>query len=204
MAIFCAIVPDRCQIRRSRKRIIKGAWKTTSAIRGLTLDNSRFEWNVMHKFDLPNEAATIALARSLAPALLDGGVVYLRGELGTGKTTFARALLRAMGVGERVKSPTYSLLERYFVNGRDAFHLDLYRIADAGELEWLGLDELDGRETIVLVEWPERGRGALPKADLEITLEHDGQGRSVLLAAASMRGQHWLESIKPVAGRAGR
>lgn len=153
---------------------------------------------------LPNEAATIALARSLAPALLDGGVVYLRGELGAGKTTLARALLRAMGVGERVKSPTYSLLERYMVNGRDAFHLDLYRIADAGELEWLGLDELDAPDTIVLVEWPERGRGALPKPDLEIALEHEGQGRSVLLAAASARGESWLEMVEPATGRAGR
>ncbi|HXE66154.1 MAG TPA: tRNA (adenosine(37)-N6)-threonylcarbamoyltransferase complex ATPase subunit type 1 TsaE [Rhodanobacteraceae bacterium] len=152
---------------------------------------------------LPNEAATIALARGLAPALLDGGVVYLRGELGAGKTTFARALLRAMGVGERIKSPTYSLLERYAVNGRDAFHLDLYRIADAGELEWLGLDELDAPETIVLVEWPERGRGALPKPDLEITLEHEGSGRSALLAATSARGDSWLEDIEP-AVRAGR
>src|SRR6185437_9621822 len=87
------------------------------------------------------ETKTMALARRLAPALLDGGVVFLRGELGSGKTTFARALLRALGVGERVKSHTYSLLERYTLDGRDAFHLDLYRIADAGELEWLGLDE---------------------------------------------------------------
>lgn len=145
---------------------------------------------------LPNEAATIALARNLAPALLDGGVVYLRGELGAGKTTFARALLRAMGVGERVKSPTYSLLERYLVNGRDAFHLDLYRIADAGELEWLGLDELDAPGAIVLVEWPEHGRGGLPRPDLEITLEHEGQGRSARLGAASPRGSDWIAGIE--------
>ncbi|HVX05667.1 MAG TPA: tRNA (adenosine(37)-N6)-threonylcarbamoyltransferase complex ATPase subunit type 1 TsaE [Rhodanobacteraceae bacterium] len=153
---------------------------------------------------LPNEAATIELARGMAPALLDGGVVYLRGELGAGKTTFARALLRAMGVGERVKSPTYSLLERYLVNGRDAFHLDLYRIADASELEWLGLDELDAPETIVLVEWPERGGGALPAPDLEITLAHEGPGRSVCVAAASARGQSWLEAVEPVVGFARR
>lgn len=150
---------------------------------------------------LPDEAATVALARRLAPALFDGGVVYLRGELGAGKTTFARALLQAMGVGERVKSPTYSLLERYSVNGRDAFHLDLYRIADAGELEWLGLDELDASETIVLIEWPERGRGALPKPDLDITLEHAGQGRSACLSAGSARGSNLIHGIEAVAGR---
>jgi len=144
---------------------------------------------------LPNEAATMALARRLAPALLDGGVVFLRGELGAGKTTFARALLRALGVGERVKSPTYSLLERYTLDGRDAFHLDLYRIADAGELEWLGLDELDAPETIVLVEWPERGGGALPAPDLEVALEHDGAGRRGCLMPASKRGRRWMAVV---------
>jgi tRNA threonylcarbamoyladenosine biosynthesis protein TsaE len=148
------------------------------------------------RIKLPDEAATVALARRLAPALIDGGVLYLRGELGTGKTTFARALLRALGVGERVKSPTYSLLERYVVNGRDAFHLDLYRIADAGELEWLGLDELDAPGTIVLVEWPERGRGALPAPDLEVVLEHDGAGRQGELRPLSARGQGWMTVMK--------
>lgn len=146
--------------------------------------------------DLPDEAATVALARRLAPAVADGGVLYLRGELGAGKTTFARALLRALGVGERVKSPTYSLLERYTVYGRDAFHLDLYRIAEAGELEWLGLDELDAPETIVLVEWPERGGGALPKPDLEVRLEHDGGARRGCLSAVSARGRAWLAAVR--------
>ncbi len=146
--------------------------------------------------NLPNEAATVALARRLAPALRDGGVLFLRGELGAGKTTFARALLRAMGVGERVKSPTYSLLERYSVNGHDAFHLDLYRIAGAGELEWLGLDELDQPQAIVLIEWPERGTGALPAPDLEVALEHAGNGRCGYLTPVSARARDWLTGEK--------
>jgi len=150
---------------------------------------------------LPGEAATMALARRLAPALLDGGVVFLRGELGAGKTTFARALLHALGVGERVKSPTYSLLERYAMNGHEAFHLDLYRIADAGELEWLGLDELDAPETLVLVEWPERGGGALPAPDLEVALEHDGAGRRAYLTPVSERGQRWMAILAGAEGR---
>ncbi|HKZ11062.1 MAG TPA: tRNA (adenosine(37)-N6)-threonylcarbamoyltransferase complex ATPase subunit type 1 TsaE [Rhodanobacteraceae bacterium] len=150
---------------------------------------------------LPGEAATTALARRLAPALLDGGAVFLRGELGAGKTTFARALLRALGVGERVKSPTYSLLERYMVNGRDAFHLDLYRIADAGELEWLGLDELGAPGTLVLVEWPERGRGALPSPDLEVALEHDGMARRAYLTPVSERGRRWMAILAGAAVR---
>jgi tRNA threonylcarbamoyladenosine biosynthesis protein TsaE len=151
---------------------------------------------------LPDEPATVALALRFAPYVADGGVLYLRGELGAGKTTFARALLRALGVGERVKSPTYSLLERYLVNGRDAFHLDLYRIADAGELEWLGLDELEGAHAIVLVEWPERGRGALPAADFEVVLEHDGGSRRGRLLPVSARGRAWWTAMQaPEIGR---
>ncbi|HET6912680.1 MAG TPA: tRNA (adenosine(37)-N6)-threonylcarbamoyltransferase complex ATPase subunit type 1 TsaE [Rhodanobacteraceae bacterium] len=142
-------------------------------------------------FDLPDEPATIALAQKLAPALREGGVLYLRGELGAGKTTFARALLQALGAGERIKSPTYSLLERYRANGHDAFHLDLYRIAAADELEYLGLDELRDPQAIVLVEWPERGAGALPTADLELDLEHAGQGRKARLRASSQRARGW-------------
>ncbi|HEX7326874.1 MAG TPA: tRNA (adenosine(37)-N6)-threonylcarbamoyltransferase complex ATPase subunit type 1 TsaE [Rhodanobacteraceae bacterium] len=149
---------------------------------------------------LPDEAATVALARRLAPALAQGGVVYLRGELGAGKTTFARALLRALGVGERVKSPTYTLLERYHVDGHPAFHLDLYRIAGAGELEWLGLDELEAPDAIVLIEWPERGAGALPRADLEVALEHAGTGRAGYLTRLSARAANWLTAVNPADG----
>ncbi|MDQ2972199.1 MAG: tRNA (adenosine(37)-N6)-threonylcarbamoyltransferase complex ATPase subunit type 1 TsaE [Pseudomonadota bacterium] len=144
-------------------------------------------------FDLADEAATIVLAQHLAPALRGGGVLYLRGELGAGKTTFARALLQALGAGERIKSPTYSLLERYALrDGRDAFHLDLYRIAAPGEMEWLGLDELRDPQALVLVEWPERGGAALPPADLEIALEHAGGGRYARLKAVSTRAAKWL------------
>lgn len=145
---------------------------------------------------LPSEAATVALARRIAPALADGGVVYLRGELGAGKTTFARALLQALGVGERVKSPTYTLLERYPVHGREAFHLDLYRIADADELQWLGLDELEAPDALVLIEWPERGRGALPRADLEVELEHAGASRTARLTAFTARAKGWLVAAR--------
>lgn len=162
------------------------------------------ETNPILALVLPGEAETTALARRLAPAVRGGGVVFLRGELGTGKTTFARALLRALGVGERVKSPTYTLLERYKVDGRDAFHLDLYRIANPGELEWLGLDELDSPDTIVLVEWPERGAGALPAADLDITLEHAGTGRQAYLRAASDRGRAWVAGLTAAATSAGK
>ena len=87
------------------------------------------------------------------------------------------------------------------MNGHDAFHLDLYRIADAGELEWLGLDELDVPETLVLVEWPERGGGALPAPDLEVALEHDGAGRRAYLTPVSERGQRWMAILAGAEGR---
>src|ERR1700743_1836946 len=90
------------------------------------------------QYELADEDATRALGQRVATALAGGLVVYLRGELGAGKTSFARALLTALGVGERIKSPTYSLVEGYQAGARPAWHLDLYRIADPGELEWLG------------------------------------------------------------------
>lgn len=137
---------------------------------------------------LPDEAATEALGRRLAGLVDSGMVLYLEGPLGAGKTSFARALLMTLGVGERVKSPTYSLVEGYMAHGRPAWHLDLYRIADPGELEWLGLDALSDDAALVLVEWPERGAGALPAADLELHLRYADNGRQARLCARSARG----------------
>lgn len=144
---------------------------------------------------LPDEAATIALGQQLASRLREGLVVYLHGDLGAGKTTFARAFLRALGVGERVKSPTYSLIEGYDIADRRVFHLDLYRIADPGELEWLGLDSLAEPGAIVLVEWPERGAGALPPVDLEIRFRHEGSGRVVSFEPRSPAGERLIEQL---------
>jgi tRNA threonylcarbamoyladenosine biosynthesis protein TsaE len=147
-------------------------------------------------FDLADEAATAALGVRVAAALDGGLVIWLHGELGAGKTSFARALLRAAGAGERIKSPTYSLVEGYdLADGRRAWHLDLYRIAAAGELEWLGLDALAEPQALVLVEWPERGLGALPEPDLLLRLEHAGDGRHAELAALGGRGQAVLARL---------
>lgn len=147
-------------------------------------------------WDLPDEDATRALGARLADALDGGLVIYLRGELGAGKTSFARALLTALGVGERIKSPTYSLVESYRTwDDRPAWHLDLYRIADPGELEWLGLDALAEPAAIVLVEWPERGQAALPEPDMEIRLGYSGAGRHARLQAKTARGERALARL---------
>jgi tRNA threonylcarbamoyladenosine biosynthesis protein TsaE len=151
---------------------------------------------IEQQWTLPDEDATRAFGARVAQALDDGLVVYLQGELGAGKTSFARALLTAMGVGERVKSPTYSLVEGYQAAGRPAWHLDLYRIADPGELEWLGLDALSDPAAVVLVEWPERGQGALPAPDVELNLGYDGLGRLARLQSKTPRGERLLARLR--------
>ncbi|WP_093138045.1 tRNA (adenosine(37)-N6)-threonylcarbamoyltransferase complex ATPase subunit type 1 TsaE [Pseudoxanthomonas sp. GM95] len=128
----------------------------------------------------------VALAQTRPPL----AAVHLHGDLGAGKSTLARALLRGLGVTGAVRSPTYTLVERYAVEGGEAWHLDLYRLGDAGELDFLGLDEAVA--TLWLIEWPEKGRGGLPPPDLEIHLAIDGDGRSARLVAGSDAGRGWL------------
>ena len=147
------------------------------------------------EWSLADEAATAALGTRLANALDEGLVIYLQGPLGAGKTSFARALLTALGAGERIKSPTYSLVEGYTTRDRPAWHLDLYRIADPAELEWLGLDALADPSALILVEWPERGAGALPAMDLELRLDYAEHGRRALLRAFTPRGERMLARL---------
>ncbi|MGY0611441.1 MULTISPECIES: tRNA (adenosine(37)-N6)-threonylcarbamoyltransferase complex ATPase subunit type 1 TsaE [unclassified Luteimonas] len=143
---------------------------------------------------LPGAEATALLAEALAGTQPVLSVVHLHGDLGAGKSTLARAWLRALGVTGPVRSPTYTLVERYpLATGGEALHLDLYRIGDAGELEFLGLDDADAR--LWLVEWPERGLGALPAADLEVHLGVDGEGRSCRLAFRGAAGEAWLAAL---------
>lgn len=142
---------------------------------------------------LADPAATDALGAELAAGQPAGAVVYLEGPLGAGKSSLARAWLRALGVQGAIKSPTYTLVERYpLPAGGEAAHLDLYRLADAGELDFLGLDDLAGQARLWLVEWPDRGAGGLPAPDLHLRLAVDGLGRRAHLAAASERGRAWL------------
>ena len=141
---------------------------------------------------LPDPDATAALAGALAATRPEMAVVHLHGDLGAGKSTLARAWLQALGVTGPVRSPTYTLVERYpLASGGEALHLDLYRIGDAGELEFLGLDDADAR--LWLVEWPERGRAALPGPDLEVALALHGAGRACRLAFHGPEGAAWFE-----------
>lgn len=148
------------------------------------------------QFELPDAAASERLGRALAAHLPSGPVVlYLQGELGAGKTTIARALLRALGVQGPVRSPTYTLIERYDTPVGEVAHLDLYRIADPEELHYLALDELTAGLRLWLVEWPQRGEGALPPADLRLQLSHQGAARCLRLQSDTPQGQRWAGAI---------
>lgn len=144
---------------------------------------------------LVDPSATEALGAALARTRPAHGVVHLLGDLGAGKSTLARALLRTLGVTGTIRSPTYTLVERYpLATGGEAWHLDLYRIADAGELDYLGLD---GDDTVLwLIEWPERGAGGTPAPDLVAKLAIDGEGRVVELMPASPVGTQWLARLE--------
>ena len=145
--------------------------------------------------DLADEMASQQLGQQLAATLPTRAVVHLQGDLGAGKTTLARALLRALGVQGAIKSPTYTLIERYPVEGGEVAHLDLYRIADPEELSFLGLDELADSARLWLVEWPDRGAAFLPDADLRIRLAVAGAGRRAELQALSPQGTEWLAAL---------
>ncbi|MBT8092785.1 MAG: tRNA (adenosine(37)-N6)-threonylcarbamoyltransferase complex ATPase subunit type 1 TsaE [Gammaproteobacteria bacterium] len=145
---------------------------------------------------LADEAATIEFAQRVWRALpekLDGWILLLRGELGAGKSTFARALIRAAGHSGAVPSPTYTLVEPYAVTRTTIYHVDLYRIADEEELRYLGWNELD--HGFRLVEWPDRAPGLSKAADLELTLSYEGDGRIAELSGLSARGKALLRTL---------
>jgi len=134
------------------------------------------------KLTLPDEDATAALASRLAGELKPPATVFLRGDLGVGKTTFTRYFLRACGVTGSVKSPTYTLLEPYKLDDGPFYHFDLYRINDPWELELAGFAELFDAKALRFVEWPERGADWLPSAELELEFSADvGELREVCL-----------------------
>lgn len=153
--------------------------------------------------DLPDGSATEALGRSLGRALPAamrdasgaGAVLYLHGELGAGKTTCVRSLLRALSVAGTVRSPTYTLVETYVVPALTCAHVDLYRLQTPAEVEELGLRDLAGPGCLMLVEWPERGGAALPAADLELWLSYAGEARRAEVRPRTLLGVEWLDNL---------
>jgi len=141
---------------------------------------------------VPDGQAMEDLGQRLARSARRPGVIYLRGDLGTGKTTLVRGLLRGLGYHGKVKSPTYTLVEPYPIDGLTIYHLDLYRLGSPEELEWIGIRDLLGESALLLVEWPEQGDGMLPTADLVISLTYQGQGRELQLQALTAAGESMI------------
>jgi len=139
-----------------------------------------------------DEARQMWIGGRLVAACPANFVIYLAGDLGAGKTALVRGMLRGLGYQGAVKSPTYTLMEPYQVAGRTICHFDLYRLGDPEELEYLGLRDLLAQETLLLFEWPERGSGMLPAADLLVEIHHLAQGRRLELAACSPDGHQTL------------
>jgi tRNA threonylcarbamoyladenosine biosynthesis protein TsaE len=145
---------------------------------------------------LATEADTAALGAALAAGLRPGMVVYLSGDLGAGKTTLARGILQALGVKDRVKSPTYTLVEPYTVSSLYLYHFDFYRLRHPDEWVEAGLRENFNGHAVCLVEWPEKAGKQLPAADLAIEMTVAGDGRNITISANTEAGEHCLRPLQ--------
>jgi tRNA threonylcarbamoyladenosine biosynthesis protein TsaE len=145
---------------------------------------------------LPDEAATLGLGRWLAAGVGPGRVLHLRGDLGAGKTTLVRGLLRALGEAGRIKSPTYTLVELYSVSSLNLYHFDLYRFKDKNEWLSAGFGEYFNPDSACIVEWPERAGDLLPPPDMEVLLQMEGEARRATLRAYTPAGEAWLSSAR--------
>jgi tRNA threonylcarbamoyladenosine biosynthesis protein TsaE len=155
--------------------------------------------NTPLELPLCDAAATERLGAALARAFTAAGggpaVLYLHGELGAGKTTCVRSLLRCLGEQGAIRSPTYTLVEVYELAAATCVHVDLYRLQGWAAVDELGLRDYLGGDCLLLVEWPEKGGDALPPADVELTLSYQGGARLGRLHANSARGRAWLDKL---------
>ncbi|PIE41074.1 MAG: tRNA (adenosine(37)-N6)-threonylcarbamoyltransferase complex ATPase subunit type 1 TsaE [Gammaproteobacteria bacterium] len=142
-----------------------------------------------------NEKEMVQLGQVFGRALKGGGVVYLEGDLGAGKTTFSRGIIQGAGHAGAVKSPTYTLVEPYELGGQNIYHFDLYRLADPEELEYMGIREYFGGDNLCLVEWPERGAGVIPEPDIKLVIHYYQNGRKLIFYACTRRGENLLEPM---------
>ncbi|HWA14207.1 MAG TPA: tRNA (adenosine(37)-N6)-threonylcarbamoyltransferase complex ATPase subunit type 1 TsaE [Burkholderiales bacterium] len=145
---------------------------------------------------LEDEAATLAFGARLGRTLAPGLYIALSGDLGAGKTTLARGVLRGLGYGGKVKSPTYALVEVYKLSRLDFYHFDLYRFKDPQEWRDAGFQEHFGAGSICLVEWPERAADLLPAPDMRIALRAERGGRRLEIEANSENGRHCLKLLQ--------
>lgn len=147
-------------------------------------------------FILQDEASTQELAHQCALCLPKSGIITLSGEIGTGKTTFIRALLQALGVQSAIKSPTFSLIESYSTKVLQLHHFDLYRIVEADELEYLGFRDYFSKPALCFIEWPEHAGDALTGVDVAIRIEMKGAGREMHMQACSDVGDIVIACLK--------
>ncbi|MFV1997973.1 MAG: tRNA (adenosine(37)-N6)-threonylcarbamoyltransferase complex ATPase subunit type 1 TsaE [Acidiferrobacterales bacterium] len=140
------------------------------------------------EFAVADEKEMETLGQYLAPVFVDTGLVTFSGDLGAGKTTLIRGILRGLGHQESVKSPTFSLVEPYVIHDQRVYHLDLYRLSDPEEMEFIGGREYFAGNGLCLVEWPENGQGFLPPPDISVIIHKVKQGRNVRIELMSDRG----------------